>query len=182
LRFSGPVTPSPPAASGTTSNPTSSASPGTSPGIKTHLVPRRSPNYSLFPLTLSLPFFLSLFTFLHRPTWLCLRPHGAPLTPCGPPLPQNRYDAASGKKCHSVAGWLLFARRLNSIVSSTVWPVRRPLHNDAGEAPFQQVAGDHRRHFATAARGIAFPPTRGKTLDFVALHTGAPSKKTKPWE
>ena len=23
---------------------------------------------------------------------------------------------------------------------------------------------------------------RGKTLDFVALHTGAPSKKTRPWE
>jgi hypothetical protein len=24
--------------------------------------------------------------------------------------------------------------------------------------------------------------TKGKTLDFVTLHTGAPNKKTRPWE
>ena len=87
--------------------------PGTSPGIKTHSSPAAFSNNSLppiFPLTLHLP----------------APPHPvvpqAPLTPCGPPLPQNN-------------GFLLFARRLGSIISSTVWPARRPLHNGAGEAP-----------------------------------------------
>jgi hypothetical protein len=88
IQFSGPMTASPPAAFGMASNPTSSASPGPSPGIKT----RSSP--AAFPATLYLPFVPSLFTFLHHP----LVPQAAPslLTPCGPPSPQHRYDAASG--------------------------------------------------------------------------------------
>ena len=66
-------------------------SPVLSPGIKTHSSP------AAFPATLSLPFVPSLFTFLHRPLWSCLRPHRAPLLPAAPSSPQKRYDAASGK-------------------------------------------------------------------------------------
>ena len=34
--------------------------------------------------------------------------------------PQKRYDVGSGENAYSVTGWLLLARRLGSIVSSTV--------------------------------------------------------------
>jgi hypothetical protein len=127
LRFSGPVTPSPPAASGV--EPDLICQPSTSPGIKTHSSP------AAFPITPSLPFFPLLFTFLHRPTRSCLRLHRAPLTPCGPPSPTEPIRRGQSEKCRSVTGWLLFARRLGSIIFSTVWPVRRLLCNDAGEAP-----------------------------------------------
>ena len=87
--------------------------PGTSLGIKTHSSPplfQQLPS-SLFPLTLRLP------------------------APPPPPSPTEPIRRGQWEKCYSVIGWLLFARSLGSIVSSTVWPMRRPLHNDAGEAP-----------------------------------------------
>jgi hypothetical protein len=35
---------------------------------------------------------------------------------------------------------------------------------------------------STAPPRLEDPRTRGKTLDFVALHTGAANKKTKQWQ
>ena len=88
FRFGDPATSSPPTASGMAWNwPHLPARP--SPGIKTHSSP------AAFPATFSLPFFPLLFFFLHRPIRSYLRPHRAPIT--GPPFPQNRYDASSGK-------------------------------------------------------------------------------------
>jgi hypothetical protein len=98
--------------------------PGTSPGIKTRSSPplfQQLPPF--FPLTLRLPAL--------------------------PPSPTEPIRRGQWEKCHSVIGWILFARRLGSIVSSTVWPVRRPLHNDAGEAP-SVPAGRQRLGQATA--------------------------------
>ena len=70
------------------------------------------------------------------------------LLPAGP-SPTEPIRRGPVGKCRSVTGWLLFARRLGSIVSSTVWPVRRPLHNDTGEAP-GVPAGRRRLGHATA--------------------------------
>jgi hypothetical protein len=53
-----------------------------------------------------------------------------------------------------VISWLLFARRLGSIVSSTVWPVRRPLHNDTGEAPGVPAGRRRLGHAAALDAGL----------------------------
>jgi hypothetical protein len=52
--------------------------PSPSPGIKTHSSP------AAFPTSLSLPFPPSFFSFLHRPSRSCLRPHRAPPTSLRP--------------------------------------------------------------------------------------------------
>src|SRR5438046_2574387 len=70
------------------SNPTSSASLGPSPGIKTHSSP------AVFPTTLSLPLPLTLHTA--PPLVPYAAPSSAYSLPASPPT-QNRYDAASGK-------------------------------------------------------------------------------------
>ena len=92
LRFSGSVTASPPAASSMASNPTFICQPGPSPGIKTHSSPAAFPTNSLPPF---------------------FPPHSSPSSIYSlraPPLPQNRYDAASGKN--------VAARRLTLIRST----------------------------------------------------------------
>jgi hypothetical protein len=91
LRFSGPVTPSPPAASGMV-EPDLICQPDPTPGIKTHSSP------AAFPTTLSLHFVPLTFQLPAPPHPVV--PQAAPSSTYSlrPPLsPQNRYDAASGK-------------------------------------------------------------------------------------
>jgi hypothetical protein len=141
--------------------------PGTSPD-KDALVPRRFSNNSLppfFPLTLHLP----------------APPH--PVVPQAAPSStyslrlflSHRTDTMRPvEKCRSVTSWLLFARRLGSIIPSTVWPVRRPLHNDAGEAP-GVPAGRRRLSHATALNaGLLLLPFKLRLLihHTLRLHRG----------
>ena len=115
-----------------------------SPGIKTHSSHRRFSSSSLPP------FPPSLFTFLHRPTRLCLRPRRAPLTPCNP----DRTDTTrpAGKmlqrdrlaRIHSTPRQHYLFKRLNPCIDSrTMTLVQR--------RAFQQVAGDL----------VSRPPWRG---------------------
>jgi hypothetical protein len=96
LRFSDPGTPSPPTESGM------GVAPDPSPGIKTHSSP------AAFPATPSL-FSSSLFTFLHRPTWSCLRPRQAPVTPGVPPpfltipLRRGQWEQVQGRRFRVLA-------------------------------------------------------------------------------
>jgi hypothetical protein len=79
---------------------------GPLPGIKTHSSP------AAFPTTLSLSFCSLPLSHLSCTAPSCLRPRRAPLTPLlGPLVPQNRYDAASGKN--------VAARRLTLIRSTS---------------------------------------------------------------
>src|SRR5277367_6336708 len=70
-----------------------------------------------FPTSPSVPF--PAFFHVPTPAPSCLRPQRALLTPCGPLLSAERYDAASEKNALSDRR-LSFARRLGSIISSTV--------------------------------------------------------------
>jgi hypothetical protein len=122
------------------SDPTSSASPVPSPGIKTHSSP------AAFPTTLSLPFVslppLSL-TYLHCPL-VPLRPRpSSTYSPARPPCPPTEpIQRGQWEKCrsatagsHSLDASAALPRRLSDqcVDPWTVTPVKRPA--------FQQVAG-----------------------------------------
>src|ERR1700722_18512314 len=141
--------------------------PGLSPGIKMHSFP------AAFPTTLSLSF-VPFPSHLPAPP-----PHASDraelhLLPCqGPSPPQNRYDATSRKMLRR-DGWLSFARRLGSIVSSTVRPVRRSLTTTPMKRPaFQQVAGDFGHATALDAEPL-LPVLRASSTNSSHLLTSLP--------
>jgi hypothetical protein len=113
MRFSGPVTTSPPAASGMVSDPTSSASPFAR--YKDALVPRRFSNNSLASFC-SLP--LSHLSHLPAPPPRASGRAELHLLPV--PGPTETDTTRPVGKMSQRDGWLSFARRLGSIVSSTV--------------------------------------------------------------
>src|ERR1700722_19196732 len=121
------------------SEPTSSARPGPSPGIKTYSSPAAFSHNSL-PLFCSLPF--PSLTSLRRPPRTSIRVE-LHLLPTGPPRsPQNRYDAATGKNvaARRLTPIRLTPRqhclidRLTPVSTLTMTPMKRPA--------FQKVAGD----------------------------------------
>jgi hypothetical protein len=99
LRFSDPVTPD------------LICQPRPFASYKDALVPRRFSSNSLPP------FFALTLHFPAPPPRSCLRPHRAPLTPCGPPSPTEPIGRGQWEICRSATCWLLFARRLSSTAS-----------------------------------------------------------------
>jgi hypothetical protein len=162
FRFSGPVTASPPAVSGMASDPTSSASPVPSPGIKTHSSP------AAFPTTLWLPFvpfpLSPSHTCLHRPL-VPLRPRPSstysPARPLGPQ--QNRYDATSEKNVAAQRLALIRSTPRQHCLADRLTRAPTP-GNDADEAP-GVPAGRRRLGHATASDARLSPPLRASSTD-----------------